>query len=134
MIQLIILTLLSHPKLYQVRNSSLETSNLNSPLNVEVTFPILIKYFERAPDWKKVAAFLLNDKDGSKCESIARSKANDVSECSAEVARELMKSGDVTWQHVLKSLRDAEYMNLADQIVEDLGLKSKILYSCMMCD
>ena len=131
MIQVIILTLLSHPK-YQVRNSLLETSNLNPPLNVEVTFPILIKYFVHAPDWKKVAAFLLNDKDGSKCESIARSKANDVSECSAEVARELMKSGDVTWQHVLKSLRDAEYMNLADQIVEDLGLKSKFLYSCMV--
>ena len=45
-----------------------------------------------------------------------------------------MKSGDVTWQHVLKSARDAEDRKFADKVVEYLGLKSKFLYSCMVCD
>jgi len=86
----------------------------------EPTYPVLIKKLNKVADWNKLAAFLLDDTDGSKTESIAKSNHYQVPDCCAAMIREYLRSGDVSWQKVLEALRDAEYTNPADEIEEFL--------------
>ena len=78
----------------------------------------------RVDQWKVLAAFLLDDQDGSTTERIEKSNHFDVTACCAALIREYLKSGDVSWQHVLKSLRVANYKNLAIKIQKELDIKS----------
>jgi len=76
----------------------------------------------RVPNWTTLAAFLLDDKDGSVTAKIKRSNHNDVDDCCAKMIREYLQSGDVSWKHVIKSLKDANYSNLANDLEEELGM------------
>jgi len=80
-----------------------------------------MKYFEAVVEWKKVAAFLLNDEDGSIIATIESTNRKDVNECRESMIREYLKKGKVSWQHVLKSLKNANYTNLATKIHTHLG-------------
>jgi len=44
-----------------------------------------------------------------------------------------IKSGNVSWNHVLKSLRDADYKNLANKIEEQLSIESTYIYHDTIC-
>ena len=81
----------------------------------EPTYKDLLKMLEKITDWSILAAFLLDD-DGSKTESIAKSNQYQVPDCRAAMIREYLKSGNVSWQNVLKALRAAGYTNLANEI------------------
>ncbi|XP_065891760.1 uncharacterized protein [Dysidea avara] len=83
------------------------------------TYKDLLKMLEKITDWSILAAFLLDD-DGSKTESIAKSNQYQVPDCRAAMIREYLKSGNVSWQNVLKALRAAGYTNLANEIEESL--------------
>jgi len=92
----------------------------------------------RAASWTKLAAFLLDDKDGSKTANIKEKNNHDVDDCCAEMICEYLQSGDVSWQHVLKILREADYSNLASDMEKDLDIKSMWevmgnVLSCAMC-
>ena len=39
-----------------------------------------------------------------------------------------IKRGNVSWNHVLKSLRDAEYNNLAREIEKQLKIESTLMH------
>jgi len=67
-------------------------------------------------DWKTLAAFLLNDVDGSKTRQIERSNHYDVGDCKEAMIREYLKSGNVSWEVVLECLRNAGYRNPANDI------------------
>jgi len=97
---------------------------------IEPTYPYLVKYFEAVDDWKKVAAFLLNDEDGSKIATIESTNRKDVKDCRESMIREFLKIGEVSWHHVLKSLKDADFTNLATRIQTDLGITG-IYYSLL---
>ena len=86
----------------------------------EPTYPVLIEHLEKVSEWKLVAAHLLNDDDGSKTKEIERTYHGDVADCKAEMIRLFMKSGDISWQSVIASLRKAGYKNLADKIENSL--------------
>ena len=73
-------------------------------------------HFEKVSDWKTLAAFLLNDDDGSKTEQIEKSNHYDVGDCKGAMIREYLKSGNVSWETVLACLRNAGYRNLAIDI------------------
>ena len=89
------------------------------------TYPVLLKDFMRASKWAILAAFLLNDEDGSVTAKI-KNNNRDVDVCCAEMIREYLKSGDVSWQHVLKSLRYANCSNLASEMEKDLDIKKYV--------
>ena len=86
----------------------------------------LTKYFERVAEWKKLAAFLLNDDDGSKTHLIEKSNHYDVGDCRGAMIREYLKSGNISWETVLSCLRSAGYKNLADDIEKDLNIDLSI--------
>ena len=86
----------------------------------EPTYPDLMKLLGKVAEWNILAAFLLDDSDGSKTKSIAMSNQYDVASCRADMIREYLKSGNVSWQKVLEALRDAGYTNLANDIEESL--------------
>ena len=89
---------------------------LQSPNNQTLT-----KYFERVADWKTLAAFLLNDDDGSKTHQIEKSNHYDVEDCRGAMIREYLKSGNVSWETVLSCLRSAGYKNLANEIEKEVS-------------
>jgi len=78
-----------------------------------------MKYFMKVTNWKLVALFLLNDKTGSKVEIIERSNQSDFYNCCLAMLRQYFESGDVSWNNVLKALQDAQYKNLADEIMKE---------------
>jgi len=75
-----------------------------------------------------LATFLLDDKDGSAVDKINITKRGDVDECCVAMIHNYLKSGDVSWKHVLKSLRAADYKILASKIEKDLGIESMFLH------
>jgi len=77
----------------------------------------------RVASWTTLAAFLLDDKDGSKTAKIKESNHNEVDDCCAEMIRAYLQSGIVSWKHVLKSMRDADYSNLASDMEKELHIK-----------
>jgi len=77
----------------------------------------------RVDKWKVLAAFLLDDQDGSATANIEKSNHFDVTDCCAAMIRKYLQSGDVSWQYVLESLRDANYRNLATKIQKELDIK-----------
>jgi len=81
----------------------------------------LTTYFERVADWQTLAAFLLNDDDGSKTHQIERSNHYDVGDCRAAMIREYLRYGNVSWEVVLECLRNAGYKNLATDIEKELS-------------
>ena len=83
----------------------------------------------RVPNWTTLAAFLLDDKDGHLIEKIKRSNHYNVDDCCGEMIREYLKSGNVSWKHVIEALKDASYSNLANDLEEELG--AYFLQSCI---
>ena len=63
-----------------------------------------------------MAAFLLHDENGSITEEIEKSCNRDVNECRDRVIKQYLKKGDVSWQKVINSLRNADYTNVADEL------------------
>ena len=63
-----------------------------------------------------MAIYLLQDDDGYKSEMIERENQFLVAECRAALIREFLKSGDVSWENVLRALKRADYVNLAEEI------------------
>jgi len=97
----------------------------HSVINLAFTEPnykILAQDFEEVTDWKTLAVFLLDDDNGSKAEQIEKTYCRDVTECRLKMISEYLKSGDVSWEKVLDSLRKAKYENLASKIEERLGV------------
>ena len=82
----------------------------------------MIEYLEKVVEWKLLAAYLLNDEDGSKTKQIEKTFHGDVADCRIEMIRLFFRSGDVTWQSVLTALRKAGYKNLANEIEKDYNL------------
>ena len=71
-------------------------------------------------DWKKLCVFLLDDVDGDIVPRIEQSNFYIVEKCRDAMIREFIKSGDVTWEKVLESLKLAGYRNLAIDIEKQL--------------
>jgi len=94
-----------------------------SKLFLEPTYPVLLKWFEKISNWKLFGAFLLDDNDGSKTEDIEKSCNHDVGECRDKMIKRYLKSGDVSWDKVLTSLRNADYTNVANNL-------ESFLYPC----
>ena len=63
-----------------------------------------------------MAAFLLHDENGSITGEIEKSCNRDVNECRDRVIKQYLKKGDVSWQKVITSLRNADYTNVADEL------------------
>ena len=83
---------------------------------VELTYCALVEYFEGVVSWKKVAAHLLSDTDGSKVETIARNNQNRIQDCRIEMIREYFKCGNKSWEVVLEALMKAGEKSTADKI------------------
>ena len=92
--------------------------------HTEPTYPDLMKYLISVDNWKLIAAFLLNDKDGRKVAQIEKSCHSNIADCRSAVIQEYLESGDVSWKNVLKALRSAEYGSLADKIEKSLEVHS----------
>lgn len=75
-----------------------------------------MKYLEKVADWKTLAAYLLQDDDGSKSEAIERENQFMVAECRAAMIREYLQSCNVSWESLLRALKRADYVNLAEEI------------------
>ena len=83
--------------------------------------------------WGLLAAFLLSDEDGSVTAKIQNNNRDD-DDCCADMIREYLKSGDVSWQHVFESLQYANYSNLAFDMVKDLDIKGMLkIQSILFC-
>lgn len=65
--------------------------------------------------WETLAAHLLSDVDGSKVEIIARNNHN-IQGCRAEMLREYLKSGTISWEVVIQALIKAGEKNTAEKI------------------
>ena len=85
-------------------------------LLTEPTYTELIEQLEGVVSWKKVAAYLLSDKDGSKVEIIARNNHHKIEDCRIDMIREYLKSGDISWEKVLEALRKAGEEATANKI------------------
>ena len=73
----------------------------------EPTYTELIEQLDGVVSWKKVAAFLLSDEDGSKVETIEKNNFYKIEDCRIAMLREYFKSGDVSWKKVLEALAKA---------------------------
>ena len=82
---------------------------------IDPTYTELLELLDGVVSWKKVAAYLLSDKDGSKVEIIARNY-HIVEDCKAAMIREYFKGGEVSWKRVLEALKKAGENNTADKI------------------
>lgn len=82
----------------------------------EPTYPVLLKWFDKVSKWRTVAAFLLDDNDGSITEEIEKSCNRDVEDCRDRMIKRYLKSGDISWEKVLSSLRNAGYTNVANDL------------------
>ncbi|XP_065893236.1 uncharacterized protein [Dysidea avara] len=80
----------------------------------------LTSKLSRVSDWKKLCVFLLDDVDGDIVPRIEQSNFYKVEKCQDAMFREFIKSGDVTWEKVLESLKLAGYKNLAIDIEKQL--------------
>ena len=85
-------------------------------LLTEPTYTELIEQLEGVVSWKKVAAYLLSDKDGSKVEIIARNNRHMIEDCRIDMIREYLKSGDISWEKVLEALKKAGEEATANKI------------------
>ena len=90
----------------------------------EPTYTELIEQLDGVVSWKKVAAFLLSDEDGSKVETIARNNHHIIEDCRISMIRQYCVSGDVSWEKVLEALRKAGEKATADKIQQALTLSS----------
>ena len=90
---------------------------LSSP--VEVNFLSLLSCFNKIDDWKKLAPFLLNDEDGVAVKKISQDHKDVSNDCCQEMIREYVKSGEKTWNHVLKCLRHSGYKNIANDMEKE---------------
>jgi len=84
------------------------------------SYHVLIKQLEKVAEWKTVATHLLKDEDGSTIKAIEKTYHHDVEDCRAEMIRQYIKSGDVSWQNILSALRKSNYNNLANEIEKKL--------------
>ena len=75
----------------------------------------MIVQLDGVVSWKKVAAFLLSDEDGSIVEIIARNN-HIIEDCRIAMVREYFKSGEVSWNKVLEALTKAGEKTTADKI------------------
>lgn len=80
-----------------------------------------MKCLKPVDNWKSLAAFLLNDEDGSKAAQIEKCNRSDIAECRRQLIQDYLKSDNVSWEHFLKALRSAEHKILADKIEKSLG-------------
>ena len=92
----------------------------NNYLLGKPTYADLTNHFSRVVKWKTLAAFLLDDPDGSTCAQIDSTHKGDVKECVDKLIKEYLNSGDVSWEHVLDSLRKSKHKNLANEIEDSL--------------
>ena len=67
-----------------------------------------------------MCVFLLDDVDGNIVPRIEATNFYNVEKCRDAMIREFIKSGDVTWEKVLESLKLAGYRNLAIDIEKQL--------------
>ena len=63
-----------------------------------------------------MAAFLLSDEDGSKVDTIARDNHHIIEDCRISMIHQYLKSGDVSWEKVLKALKKAGEKAAANKI------------------
>ena len=89
---------------------------------IEPTYLTLIHYFDKVTDWKKLGIYLLDDNDGTLIHKIEKSNHYDQEDCLCAMIREYLKSGNVSWETVLSSLRSANYINLATTIENDVRI------------
>ena len=68
---------------------------------------------DKIADWKRVAAYLLDDENGSIAEMIERKNHCDIEACRLEMIQHYLEHGDVSWKRVVSSLRKAGYTNIA---------------------
>jgi len=88
---------------------------MTNPTNINLT-----KLLARVADWKKVALYLLNDTEGTKVMEIEKANHYDVRSCRTAMITEYLSGNNVSWQGVLKALRNAAYKNLAEDIEKSL--------------
>lgn len=75
-------------------------------------------------DYKHFGTLLLNDNDGSKVNNIEMSKRGDPTEIAAEIFEQWLQGRGrmpVTWQTLIKCLRDMKRIVLADAIESSLS-------------
>lgn len=80
----------------------------------------LLKYFGKVHYWKELAAFLLDDEDGSMTSEIEISGRYDVKDCLDRVIKKYLQLGDISWDKVISCLNQTGYKNIATQICKDL--------------
>jgi len=79
----------------------------------------------RISEWillSELARLLLKDEDGTETETIGKMHSYDVTECCHKIIQKYIQSSDVSWQHVLQSLRKANHNIMARSIAEDIGM------------
>lgn len=75
-------------------------------------------------DYKHFGTLLLNDNDGSKVNNIEMSKRGDPTEIAAEILEQWLQGRGrmpVTWQTLIKCLRDMKRIVLADAVESSLS-------------
>jgi len=87
------------------------------------TYASLKLHFKGVVDWKTLAAFLLDDPNGTTCARIDKTHKGDVNECVDALIKEYMSYEEVSWEHVLDSLRKSSHRNLAKSIQEQLNIQ-----------
>ena len=87
-------------------------------LSIAPSYIDLLTELQGVADWKKLAAYLLDDVSGNIVPVINQTNLGDVDGCRDDMIRQFMKSGDVTWMKVIESLQKAGYTNLAKSIQE----------------
>ena len=75
-----------------------------------------------------MAKFLLNDKDGSTIARIENSSSN-VTECCNAMIRQYLQNYEASWQHVIESLRNANYKKEATKIEKKMGINGMYLHN-----
>ena len=91
------------------------------PVDVAVFIDIAI---EIGPDYEKFGTLLLEDKNGVKVKSIKMSKRDDPVDITVEILQQWLQGKGrmpITWQTLVKCLRDIDLNVLADKIDHSLS-------------
>ena len=112
--------------------------SLGIPLNLPAIrrFPEKNKFFDIAEeigtDYERFGTFLLEDNNGNKIKIIERNKRGDVLDINVEILRQWLQGKGrrpVTWQTLIKCVRDSKLTVLSERIESSLSKKNKGLNS-----
>ena len=124
------LSILITPHIVSFANSIFCCKSVDTPPELPILrhFPVRDGYVDIAEkigtDYKHFGTLLLNDNDGSKVNNIEMSKRGDPTEIAAEIFEQWLQGRGrmpVTWQTLIKCLRDMKRIVLADAIESSLS-------------